>query len=262
VLSPDSLEQDILKSYEELPELTPEEVEAAILDHRSKKFTRQKIEEYNAKIKTAVSFDKPNARELYEALRKTKSMTGQPFKLTDWNKNVVYDLCLYFANDPKFNDRGEGYSLEKGIFLCGTPGAGKSHLMSAFRQSPLTSYKNVTCKSIAEKYRTNWNYEGVETLAFYSYPLKPESENIYGQDNFGYCFGDLGTEDEKNNFGNKVNVMEHIILQRYENKLDFNLTHITTNLNADEIEARYGIRFRDRLKEMCNQIVLEGPSFR
>ena len=33
-----------------------------------------------------------------------------------------------------------------------------------------------------------------------------------------------------------------------------NMTHITTNLNAEEIEDRYGNRVRSRLREMVNVI--------
>jgi len=32
------------------------------------------------------------------------------------------------------------------------------------------------------------------------------------------------------------------------------MTHITTNLNAEEIEDRYGNRVRSRLREMVNVI--------
>lgn len=245
-----------------MPDLTPEEESAAILDHKEKKRTRLKLEAWNLKIKTAVDWSRPNSRELYEALRSTKGANGQQFKMTDWNKKVIGDLCLYFAGEKAFEDRGDGYSLQKGILLSGNPGSGKSHLMSAFRQSPHVSYKNVTCKSIAEKYRTGWESEGIDTLAYYSYVLQANGDQPYAQVQLGYCFGDLGTEEEKKNYGNAMNVMEHIIFQRYENKLDFNMTHFTTNLNPTEIETMYGSRVRDRLKEMCNQIVLEGPSFR
>jgi DNA replication protein DnaC len=147
--------------------------------------------------------------------------------------------------------------------LMGSPGTGKSHLMSFFSKNPHTSYSHITCKSVAERYRTGWKRDDLETLEWYSFPLKAEFGHVYGQTQLGYCFGDLGTEDEKKNFGNSMNVMEHIIFQRYENKLPFNLTHITTNLNGTEIENFYGLRIRDRIREMFNIMVLETKeSFR
>jgi len=60
----------------------------------------------------------------------------------------------------------------------------------------------------------------------------------------------------------KENVIEEIIFNRYEAGLQFEYTHITTNLDADMIEKIYGERFIDRLREMCNVISIEGESFR
>ncbi|MDT8347935.1 MAG: ATPase, partial [Flavobacteriaceae bacterium] len=37
-------------------------------------------------------------------------------------------------------------------------------------------------------------------------------------------------------------------------------THITTNLNAEELEARYGSRVRSRLREMFNLISFDKAS--
>jgi len=38
------------------------------------------------------------------------------------------------------------------------------------------------------------------------------------------------------------------------------ITHITTNLNAQELEKRYGNRVRSRLREMFNLISFESTS--
>jgi len=128
---------------------------------------------------------------------------------------------LYFAGDKRFEDRGDNFSLSKGILITGTPGVGKSHLMAFFSKNPHSSYAHVTCKSVAERYRTGWKRDELDTLEWYSYTLKADAGHYWDQTELGYCFGDLGTEDEKNSFGNKMNVMEHIIFQRYENKLPF-----------------------------------------
>jgi hypothetical protein len=78
------------------------------------------------------------------------------------------------------------------------------------------------------------------------------------------CFDELGMEDPKsNNFGNYRNVMTDIIVARYDmwRKYDM-LTHITTNMGNDAIEAIYGDRTRSRLREMCNFIKLTGKDRR
>jgi DNA replication protein DnaC len=242
--------------------LTQEEEAAALRLARESKHYARKLAEYQEKINAKDLWQYPNARELYEKLRDTMSLTGGKYQITDWNRKVVHDLCLYFARDAKFCDRGEGFSLDKGILLMGTPGSGKSHLMSFFTKNPNSSYAHITCKSIGEKYAEKWERDGMTTLEWYSKTLKAEFGHVYDQTELGYCFGDLGTEELKNSYGNKSNVMEHIIFERYENKLPFNQTHITTNLNPSEIEKFYGIRVRDRLREMTNAFTLKGDSFR
>lgn len=242
--------------------MTPEEEMEALRVAREKKFHDKTQRQYWDKIKSGEVWAKPNARELYERLKETKSQSSGRYEINEWNKNVIFNLCLYFSEDPKFEEMGDKFSLKKGIMLSGNPGTGKSHLMNFFTKNPYQSYQTVTCKLVAERYRTSWKRDDLETLEWYSQPLRAEAGHPYNQTKLGYCFVDLGTEDEKKNFGNSMNVMEHIIFQRYENKLDFNLTHFMTNLNPSELEGYYGVRVRDRLKEMCNQMVLTGPSFR
>ncbi len=82
----------------------------------------------------------------------------------------------------------------------------------------------------------------------------------YGNSNF-YCFDDLGVEPEGKHFGKDCNVMGEILLSRHEifTKCPLKhrtraMTHITSNLNAEEIEDRYGNRVRSRLREMVNVI--------
>lgn len=211
-------------------------------------------------------YSRPNARELYERLKETKSHTGKRFEVTDWNRDVIFALCLYFAEDPKFESQYGG-SLKKGIYLQGPQGTGKSHLMNAFSLNPHCSYVNITCKQVAEHYaQTNptWQRNGVEALTYYSSSHSPSSDirDVYKQEKFGFCFGDLGNEAIRKHYGNETNVMEHVIFQRYENGVAFNQTHFTTNLNNDELTATYGIRVSDRLNEMCNIFILDGPSWR
>lgn len=227
---------------------------------REMKHFRLEREAYQAKLNKAVEWHRPNARELYELLRQTKTQAGGRFMVEEWNKPVILQLCLYFAGDPKCEEYG--LSLEKGIAIIGPSGTGKTHLMTFFQKNPVQSYLNVTCSLVAERFRTGWKRNEQDTLEYYVGPAKAEFGHVYGHTELGYCFGDLGTEGEKKNYGNTVNVMEHILFQRYENKLPFNQTHITTNLNADEIKERYGERIRDRFREMFNQVALVGPSWR
>jgi DNA replication protein DnaC len=60
------------------------------------------------------------------------------------------------------------------------------------------------------------------------------------------CIDDVGTEDVANNYGNKVDLFAHIIETRYERN---NVTHLTTNLNPQQLRERYGERVYSRLRE-------------
>ncbi|MEK6878907.1 MAG: ATPase, partial [Nanoarchaeota archaeon] len=80
----------------------------------------------------------------------------------------------------------------------------------------------------------------------------------YGQKQVGVCFDDMGTEDDRKNYGNESNVMADVMLNRYDNKRNLiRKTHITTNLTTEEMEQRYGSRVRSRMREMFNLVIFD-----
>lgn len=248
-------------SYDHI-KLTKEQEAEALRKAREDEHFRLEKEKYYEMIKTRINWKIPTARELYEALRETKSQTGERFQITKHNASVIHSLCLYFAGDERFCDQQEGFSLDKGILLLGKPGVGKTHLMDFFKKNPHASYSVPTCKSIAEKYVKGWKRDELTTIEYYSTLQPTESSHVYNQEYLGICFGDMGSESDSSNYGNKRSVIEEIIFNRYESKLPFKYTHMTSNLDAKMITDKYGERMRDRLREMCNQLVLEGDSFR
>ena len=59
-------------------------------------------------------------------------------------------------------------------------------------------------------------------------------------------------------YGKDCNVLGEIICNRYELFLKTRIkTHITTNLNASELEQRYGLRVRSRMRELFNLVNFE-----
>lgn len=68
-------------------------------------------------------------------------------------------------------------------------------------------------------------------------------------DNKAYCFDDLGVENIGRHYGKDYNVMGEILISRYELfrhpiPSRRTKTQLTTNLNAAEMEERYGERVR------------------
>jgi DNA replication protein DnaC len=75
------------------------------------------------------------------------------------------------------------------------------------------------------------------------------------------CFDDIGVEPPMRYFGDQIHVIGEILLSRYDLFVSKEIrTHATTNLTADEIEARYGSRVRSRLREMFNLIAFSSEA--
>lgn len=169
-------------------------------------------------------------------------------------KPAMRALILYFTNDPRFEEEGNG-KLSKGIFLCGNVGTGKTILMQSFRDNAKKRYNVYSTNELTDTYVTG----DIEALHYFL----GNRDAMYGGDPKAYCFDDLGSENTSvKHMGNDLNVMERIILSRYEKKIPFYYTHFTSNIDAELVEKMYGTRVRSRLREMCNFIVIDGTDRR
>lgn len=151
--------------------------------------------------------------------------------------------------DQKIADKLQ-IKLDKGILLTGPIGCGKTsimHLLKPF-SNHYSDYKIKTCREISFEFAKH----GYDALN----PYIHRSNNQVRLS--GYCFDDLGSEQQIKHFGNDCNVMAEILITRYEHFIDNkSLTHITTNLSASEIEKLYGNRLRSRLRQMFNLVTFD-----
>jgi len=185
------------------------------------------------------------ALEFFE--KRGKEKFGQKFRIYQEDHEIVYKLITYFLGDEKEGTR-LGIDLKKGILLLGPVGCGKTQLMTLMREVPPTDKTFVmkTCRDISFEFGTN----GFPALDRYSHLSFRENNTPRI-----FCFDDLGPENTIKYFGNECNVMGEIILSRYEQFIACGmLTHITTNLTADDMDEYYGSRIRSRLREMLNLI--------
>jgi hypothetical protein len=181
------------------------------------------------------------------------------FRLTKENQPVIKILVKYFSNQQSQN-----ISLQKGIFLRGPYGTGKTLMMRAFATWPGNQrrFRMVNCRDIQKDAAAN----GFEALLKYSKQSYNYKRGTYHRDNGAivYCFDDFGAEKTTKFYGTEINVMEELIQDRYNEFEEAGmLTHVTSNLkDGDYIEKMYGGRVRDRLRQMFNFIDLLGDTNR
>lgn len=173
---------------------------------------------------------------------KGKLLFGKNFKIYEEDEVVLYKLCIYFIRDFEACKKLD-IDPNKGILLSGPVGCGKTSLMKLLRhivphQKP---YELIPARNI--------------TFAFNNIGYKTIEE--YGNSSF-YCFDDLGVEATGRHFGKDCNVMGEILLSRYDLFLKRNIkTHATTNLNAQELEEKYGNRVRSRMRQLFNLVAFD-----
>jgi len=131
--------------------------------------------------------------------------------------------------------------------LFGRVGCGKTTLMKIisknYRERGGWIFGVAECRKIA----INYSADGDEVLDYYGYINNKRRPYLSG-----WCFDDLGTENDGKNYGNSLNVMLEILSRRYSETGYHRHTHITTNSSPDELLNRYGTRLNDRFREMFN----------
>jgi DNA replication protein DnaC len=165
---------------------------------------------------------------------------GHNFHLRPADKLILHKLISYAISSEEqcaVND----LDLKKGILLTGPVGCGKTSLMTllpAFMFN-FQRYQVKETRQIAAEFKK----DGFEVI------------HKYGMREKAFCLDDLGVEHTSKYFGNECNTVAEILLQRYDLFANQGIiTHATTNLNADELEAIYGTRVRSRLRAMFNLI--------
>lgn len=230
-------------------QLDEDELEEALRQGREQKHFRLQREAYMRKIMEPIQYKTHTAEELFKAFADNFKVNGPR------HENAIKQLCCYFSNDTRFNG-----SLEKGILIMGKVGNGKTTLMKLFQINQNHGFRVVSMLDVSFDYKAHGE-EGVKTYAsnFKSHP------NQYGKELYGYCFDDLGTEEIPcRHYGESKNIFAEILQVRYNAKesLPFNSMHVTTNLNADDMQTLYGSRTYDRMKEMFNVFAFEHESWR
>lgn len=176
---------------------------------------------------------------------KGKLLFGKKFRIHREDREMLYKLSLYFIRDRE-RCKQLGIDVDKGLLLSGPVGCGKTSLMKLFKfmvphQRP---YEVIPSRNIVY----GFNHLGYKIIGDYG-------------NSQSFCFDDLGVEPDGVHFGKECNVLGEILLSRYELFMDHKLkTHATTNLNAQELEDRYGNRVRSRMRQLFNLVGFDAKS--
>tara|TARA_R110000868_G_scaffold71713_2_gene209684 strand:- start:12037 stop:12699 length:663 start_codon:yes stop_codon:yes gene_type:complete len=176
---------------------------------------------------------------------KGKLVFGDQFQIRDDDREILFKLCNYYIREEE-NCKKLNIDLNKGILLSGPVGCGKTSLMKLLRHIVPNQkyYEVIPSRNIVFAF----NHIGYKII------------EDYGDKSF-YCFDDLGVEPMGSHFGQECHVLGEILLSRYDLLLKHKIkTHATTNLNAKELEERYGSRVRSRMRELFNLIAFDKNS--
>lgn len=211
---------------------------------------RQKYEE---ELRKPISKPIYNAEELKKRfLNLYNERFDKPFELDDYSIPVLEQCIYYFTDDERFQG-----DLNKGLFITGNPGCGKTSLMKILaRINTKQPFALKSCKDISNGYSDN----GFPALEKYKNFLPIAKAQNYGFEFAGWCFDDLGFEETGKHYGNTIEVMTDIMEAIYNREMMIGSIHITSNISGDEIEERYGNRIRSRMRQMFNMIDYDPKS--
>ena len=153
-------------------------------------------------------------------------------------------LATWRNGRPNFET--EYAEASKGCLLIGSVGTGKSTAMKIMAHRLDAEYLSVPELAVI------FSRLGEDVL--WSHVNRAERWDLF--------LDDLGAEKELKSFSNLFPI-EEVIYKRYDlwQRCGARL-HVSTNLSGEQIQERYGLRVRDRMKEMMTVIPCTGRSMR
>lgn len=187
------------------------------------------------------------------------SAAGENYQINSDNEKIIETLKMYFSGIENFNQFGcvsNKVSLNKGIYLWGENGVGKSQFFNII-------HKIGSKMKPGYKYPTRLKFTKINSKLFSENYMqevrkKPENTNFelsrYYKGNL--YIGDFGKEDLV--FGKKELIGDLMYIRNRYTGFSF----ITSNLSPFEVAIRYGTALADRINQDCNIIQWSGESFR
>lgn len=188
-----------------------------------------------------------SAEEMFKHMKFTsRDSHGKSLVVNNDNKSLITALCFFVSEDQRFETL-LGHSFKKGLLIRGPVGTGKTHLVSCLQENNLNPILVLSMIEITDELKSSGEY----------------NINMAGKKMI--YLDDVGTEEPTiNHYGTKISFFKNFIETVYlkNQHKTFNKLIVSTNLNFDQIEERYGFRVRSRFKDMFNVIDVTGKDMR
>jgi len=174
-------------------------------------------------------------------------------KILEKNRNVYRNLLFYFRGYES-----GAYSVDKGIYIHGGTGSGKTLVMQVFKEYTKkclqqNSFRKVQCSDISDKAIKR----GIDAMdEFIRTPVTHIPINMYIED-----FG--ASAKHVKWMGNNIEPMGELIMRRYRYYEKYGtLTHVCTNIKPEDISKHFDPRVSSRINKMFNFINFHGFDWR
>lgn len=164
-------------------------------------------------------------------------------------KSIYKNALLYFRGDKRTE-----WDLDKGLFLHGGTGCGKSIFFEIFKEYTMQLKTNSFVKSKQLKIVADIAKNGIGNLEYY---VKEREPIILYIDDFGSGNSII------NHYGTTYDVMDELLQARYDEFVRSGaITHISTNIKPSEFKEKYNERITSRLSAMFNVVDFPAKDYR
>lgn len=181
--------------------------------------------------------------------------TSGRFDIDTDKRDIVNSIFAWIWKRDKWNKCNLDY--RKGLFLYGPVGTGKSTFLKGVQR-----YMNtIRARDLEKDYRIGFWWKSASELAN-SYAGNGQEKLLQWCDDCNLLIDELGREPRPaKHYGTELNVIQFLLQLRYDKRME-NVTHITSNINPQDVMELYGDYISDRFREMFNIIPWFGNSKR
>jgi DNA replication protein DnaC len=157
---------------------------------------------------------------------------------------LIKAICFFLSQDERFETE-LGMSLQRGLWIMGVAGLGKTHIIRCASKNELCPIDIFSMLEIAQTVKENGEF------------------SLLTQANRKVYLDDVGSEEATvNHYGTKINWLKDFLETFYLRSSAYNKLIVSTNYNFDATEQKYGFRVRSRIKDMFNVIDVTGKDLR